>query len=199
MGTKGDVVRAAGEEGASAGPLVELALADLARSVGRGLGPSAWVVVGPDQVDAFLAACGRAVLEACGRAVLEACGRAVHQPAGAGEDPGPKDRPVPPLLLLALTNHLLPTLVRVPDAVAGVNYGTDKIRFPAPLALGEQVRLHGEIRRVDQVAGGFQVLLALTLEPAAGSLPVCTVEALSRFLGEGSGPSRPPADRRAGP
>jgi hypothetical protein len=86
-----------------------------------------------------------------------------------------------PYLALALSNLFLPEIVEVRGASLGVNYGTGAVRFPAPVAPGTTVRGRAELVAVDDISGGIQTTMAITIETDAGE-PVCTVEALSRFL-----------------
>jgi len=54
-----------------------------------------------------------------------------------------------------------------------VNYGLDKVRFPAPLPVGEQVRTRAALDAVDPIPGGAALPLTLTFERAAGGKRVC--------------------------
>jgi acyl dehydratase len=85
-------------------------------------------------------------------------------------------------LTLSITNLFLPELLSVPGASAGVNYGTNKVRFPAPAPVGSRVRMSCEIVDVDDVAGGVQVITRNTVEVEGSDKPACVVEAISRFL-----------------
>jgi acyl dehydratase len=85
-------------------------------------------------------------------------------------------------LTLALSNLFLPQLIAVPAASAGVNYGTGRVRFPAPVPVGSRVRGGAEIAAVEQIAGGLQTTITITIEVEGGSKPACVVESLSRWL-----------------
>ncbi len=85
-------------------------------------------------------------------------------------------------LTLSITNLFLPELLRVPGASAGVNYGTNKVRFPAPAPVGSRIRMGCEILDVEDVSGGVQVITRNTVEVEGGDKPACVVEAISRFL-----------------
>jgi len=61
-----------------------------------------------------------------------------------------------------------------------VNYGVNKVRFPAPLPVGSRVRMRAELKSVDDVPGGIQVATALTFERDGGEKPVCVAETLMR-------------------
>jgi acyl dehydratase len=86
------------------------------------------------------------------------------------------------LLVLAMSNLLLPEVVEVRGASAGVNYGTGRVRFPATAAQGMRVRLRADLVAVDDVRGGVQTTIAITMEAEGEPEPVCTIESLSRWL-----------------
>jgi acyl dehydratase len=85
-------------------------------------------------------------------------------------------------LTLSITNLFLPAMLRVPAAKLGLNYGANKVRFPAPVPVGSRIRMGAEIIDVEDVRGGVQVTTRNTVEIDGGEKPACVVEALSRFL-----------------
>jgi acyl dehydratase len=85
-------------------------------------------------------------------------------------------------LTLSITNLFLPQLLRVPAAKLGVNYGANKVRFPAPVPVGSRIRMGSEIIDVQDVPGGLQVAARNTVEIDGHDKPGCVVEAISRFL-----------------
>ena len=85
-------------------------------------------------------------------------------------------------LTLALTNMLLPTVVEVRGVSMGVNYGCGKVRFPAPVLVGSRVRISVDLTAVDEVSGGVQTTMLVTVEIEGGTKPACVVESLSRWL-----------------
>ena len=62
----------------------------------------------------------------------------------------------------------------------GLNYGTNKVRFPAPLPVGSKVRMRMVLTAVDDIPGGAQITMTMTFEREDGDKPVCVAEALSR-------------------
>ena len=67
------------------------------------------------------------------------------------------------------------------DGVAfGLNYGLNKVRFPAPMPVGGKVRMRMELQSVDDIPGGAQITMKLTFERDGGDKPVCVAESLSR-------------------
>ena len=62
----------------------------------------------------------------------------------------------------------------------GVNYGLNRVRFPAPLPVGEKVRMRAKLVSVDEIPGGAQIVTEMTFERDGGDKPVCVAESLSR-------------------
>jgi len=63
-----------------------------------------------------------------------------------------------------------------------VNYGLNRVRFPAPVPVGSRIRGRFRIEGVEEVAGGVQATVAATVEREGQEKPVCVAEALFRFL-----------------
>ena len=61
-----------------------------------------------------------------------------------------------------------------------VNYGLNKVRFPAPLPVGARVRMHAKLKALEEVPGGAQITLESTFERAGSDKPVCVAETLAR-------------------
>ena len=83
-------------------------------------------------------------------------------------------------LVLALAPMLLEQVLPLGGYRMTINYGLDKLRFPAPLPVGEQVRMRVALDAVDPIAGGAALSLTLTFESAAGGKPVCVARAVYR-------------------
>jgi acyl dehydratase len=64
----------------------------------------------------------------------------------------------------------------------GVNYGTNKVRFPAPVPVGSRVRGRVELVEVGDVPGGVQIVTKVTVEREGGEKPVCVAESVSRLF-----------------
>jgi acyl dehydratase len=84
-----------------------------------------------------------------------------------------------------LTLSLLPqatfALMHVEDASAAINYGLNKVRFPAPVPVGSRIRTSYRIADVAEVEGGVQVTTVGTVEREGGEKPVCVAETLTRY------------------
>jgi len=62
----------------------------------------------------------------------------------------------------------------------GVNYGLNKVRFPAPLPVGARVRMRAKLLSVEEIPGGAQISSELIFERENGEKPVCVAESLAR-------------------
>ena len=84
-------------------------------------------------------------------------------------------------LTLSLANLFLPEVMQVNKVSMGVNYGCEKVRFPAPVPVGSRVRGGGEIISAEEVKGGVQVVVRMTIEVEGGDRPGCVIDTISRF------------------
>jgi len=62
----------------------------------------------------------------------------------------------------------------------GVNYGLNRVRFPAPMPVGGKVRMRATLASVEEIQGGAQITTELTFEREGGEKPVCVAESLAR-------------------
>jgi acyl dehydratase len=62
----------------------------------------------------------------------------------------------------------------------GVNYGLNRVRFPAPMPVGGRVRMRAVLAAVEDIPGGAQITSELTFEREGGEKPVCVAESLAR-------------------
>ncbi|MCZ1020665.1 SDR family NAD(P)-dependent oxidoreductase [Streptomyces noursei] len=72
-------------------------------------------------------------------------------------------------------------LLDVHGVAIKVNYGLNKVRFPAPVPVGSRLRLAARLTAVDDVPGGVQVTVDGTVEIDGGPKPACVLQSLSRF------------------
>ena len=141
-------------------------LLDLA---GADLGTTEWVEIAQERVNQFADATGdhQWIHVDVERATAES-------PYGAPIAHG--------YLTLSLVNLFLPQLLTVNGASMGVNVGLDKVRFPAPVRVDSRIRGRGEIVGVDEVKGGVQVVVRVTVEVEGSDKPACVADTVSRFL-----------------
>jgi acyl dehydratase len=82
------------------------------------------------------------------------------------------------------TLSLVPMLSGQVFALAGftfaLNYGLNRVRFPSPLPVGGKVRLTAKVANVEEIPGGAQTTMEMTLEREGGEKPVCVAETLVR-------------------
>ena len=84
-------------------------------------------------------------------------------------------------LTLSLGPVLLPEIMQVSGVTMGVNYGTNKVRFPSPVAVGAKLRLGATLTDVEDVAGGAQLTIALVFEVEGAPKPACVAEVVYRY------------------
>ena len=63
-----------------------------------------------------------------------------------------------------------------------INYGTNRVRFPAPVPAGSRIRARVAVASIDEVPGGDQAVLVATIEREGGEKPVCVAELVLRML-----------------
>ena len=141
-------------------------LAALLAKPSRNLGETAWTVMTQDQVDAF------AELTGDENFIHVDPERAVQTPFGGTIAHG--------LFSLALLAPVTQRL-QVTDAATAINYGLDRLRFPAPLRVGDRWRAAAEVVGAEEIAGGVQARLRATIEVEGVSKPAVVAELLVRY------------------
>jgi acyl dehydratase len=86
-------------------------------------------------------------------------------------------------LTLSLMAPVMGDLLKVSGVQMGINYGLDRVRFPAPLRVGARWRGGAEIVEVTDVPGGVQVKAKGTIEVQGSEKPACVAECLVRLYG----------------
>ena len=84
-------------------------------------------------------------------------------------------------LTLSLGPVLLPEILHVSGITMGVNYGTNKVRFPSPVPVGAKLRLGATLAGVEDVTGGAQLTIALVFEIEGAPKPACVAEVVYRY------------------
>jgi acyl dehydratase len=136
--------------------------------VGRQIGPTDWMTIEQDRIDLFADATGDH------QWIHVDPERATAGPFGAPIAHG--------YLTLSLVNSFLPELMRVDNSSMGVNYGVEKVRFPAPVRVGSRLRARAEVVAADPVAGdGVQATVRVTVEVEGSDRPACVADTVSRF------------------
>jgi acyl dehydratase len=83
-------------------------------------------------------------------------------------------------LTLSLGPYLYPQVVEITGFSMGVNYGANKVRFPAPVPVGSKVRLGVKLLEVTDIAGGVQMTMEFTYECEGATKPSCVAEIIFR-------------------
>jgi acyl dehydratase len=143
---------------------------ELAAAAGTELGASDYVTVDQETVDGFAELTGDRQWIHCEPE------RAANSRFGGTIAHG--------YLTLALAPALLEQVLPLGGYALVVNYGLDRVRFPAPLPVGEQVRMRVALDAADPIPGGCSLSLKLTFEAAAGTKPVCVANAIYRIYEE---------------
>jgi acyl dehydratase len=84
-------------------------------------------------------------------------------------------------LTLSLCAPIIEQTLEVRGAGMQVNYGLEKVRFPAPVPVGSRMRGTVELAALEEVGGGVQATLRITIEIAGQAKPACVADALVRF------------------
>ena len=84
-------------------------------------------------------------------------------------------------LTQSLVNHFLPQIVEVRGISMGVNYGADRIRFPAPVPVNSRIRGSAELLKVEELKGGVQATIRVTVEIEGKDRPGCVIDTISRY------------------
>ena len=143
--------------------------AQLAGAVGQHLGYSDWTLITQDRIDRFAEATGDH------QWIHTDPERAKDGPFGATIAHG--------YLTQSLVNLFLPQIVEVRGISMGVNYGTDRVRFPAPVPVGSKLRGGAELLEVEDVKGGaVQAKIRVTVEIEGGDRPAAVVDTISRYV-----------------
>ena len=142
-------------------------LSHLLGSVGQELGPSDWMLVDQVRINLFAEATGDH------QWIHVNAEKAAEGPFGSTIAHG--------YLTLSLANFFLPQLLHVENISMGVNYGCNKVRFPAPLPVDSRIRGSGEIISAEEVKGGVQVVVRISIEIEESARPACVVDTVSRF------------------
>ena len=145
---------------------------DLQAAVGQELGFSDWVEITEERVNTFADATGDH------QWIHVDPERAKGGPFGAPIAHG--------YLTLSLISMMLPQVITVNNVAMGVNCGTDKVRFLAPVKVGSRVRAGGERVTADETRdGAVQATIRVTIEIENSDKPACVADTISRFYPAG--------------
>lgn len=144
-----------------------IALDALAPLVGTEVALSGWFDVGQARIDAFADATDDH--------------QWIHNDPERCRHDSPYGHPVAHgFLTLSLLPAMLADALKIDGMRIGINYGLDRVRFPAPLPAGSRVRARWTLLRAEPVAGGRQLTWEATVEAEGQAKPVCVAEFLFR-------------------
>jgi acyl dehydratase len=145
-------------------------IAELPALTGQELGTSDWYEVTQEAVNLFADATGDH--------------QWIHVDVDRAKAESPFGGPIAHgFLTLSLLVPLASATYQLTDAKMGVNYGLNKVRFPAPVPVGSKVRARVVLQDCQEIAGGVQNTLAVTMEREGGDKPVCIAEWVTRAYG----------------
>jgi acyl dehydratase len=142
---------------------------DLRTKVGQELGVSDWIEITQERIDAF------ADVTDDHQWIHVDPERAKETPFGGTIAHG--------LFTLSIGPALGYSLFTVENIAFALNYGYEKVRFPAPLPVGKRVRMRATLAKVDDVPGGVQMQVTQTFEVEGGDKPCCVAESVARLYG----------------
>jgi acyl dehydratase len=146
-------------------------LEGLREAEGRELGVTEWREITQAEVDAFAEATGDH------QWIHVDPERAAASPLGGTIAHG--------LLTLSLAPAMTASLLSFEGFAFALNYGYDRVRFPAPLRVGARLRMRATLASVTDIPGGAQITIVQTFEVEGGTKPVCVAESLARvYVGE---------------
>ena len=141
-------------------------LEELKRAEGETLGTSDWHRVTQDAVDAFADVTGDH------QWIHVDVERAKETPFGGTIAHG--------YYTLSLAPMFMEQVMSLEGFAFAINYGLDKVRFPAPVPVGSRVRAQVKLAGLDDIPGGAQIMLELTFEVEGGEKPACVAQTLAR-------------------
>lgn len=148
-------------------PMIFETPAALLAHVGAQLGQSEWISVEQSRIDQFAEATGDH------QWIHVDPVRAASGPFGACIAHG--------YLTLALVNLFLPQIVEVRGIAMGVNYGCERVRFPNVVRAGSRVRGSAQLVAAEEVKGGVQATIRVSVEIEGEERPGCVVDTISRY------------------
>ena len=138
--------------------------------LGQEIGPSEWREVTQEDIDTF--------------ADLSGDDQWIHVDAERAKTESPFGTTIAHgNLTLSLIDGFRKDLIASEGFALGVNYGWNKVRFPAPVPTGSRVRARAEVISVDEAGGGwYQVVTRFTVEVEGNEKPACVGESVGRAL-----------------
>jgi acyl dehydratase len=140
--------------------------------IGQRVGPSEWREVSQEMIDEF--------------AELSGDDQWIHVDVERAKTESPFGTTVAHgNLTLSMIDGFRRDLIASTGFKLGVNYGWNKVRFPAPVPSGSRIRATAEVVEVEDVGGGWwQIVTRFTVEVEGSEKPVCVADSVGRALPE---------------
>ncbi|WOK37413.1 MaoC family dehydratase [Sphingomonas sp. C3-2] len=141
---------------------------ELLGAVGETFGPTEWVAIEQDRIDQFAQATDDH--------------QWIHVDPAKAKD-GPFGGTIAHgYLTMSLVNRFLPEMIDVQGISMGVNVGVDRLRFMNPVRSGSRIRGVGELVKAEEMKGGIQSVVRVTIEIEGVEKPACVVDTISRYF-----------------
>ena len=139
----------------------------LTELVGQELGPTEWLEVTQERIDRFA--------------------EATDDPQWIHVDPeraarGPFGTTIAHGFLTLSLLVPLQTVIRPPGYAMGINYGVNKVRFPAPVPSGSRIRARFRVQSVEETSAGDRAVIEAVVEREGGDRPVCVAELVVLYV-----------------
>jgi acyl dehydratase len=145
-----------------------MTLASLSELVGREVAVTDWFAIAQDRIDRFAAATEDR--------------QWIHLDRPRAERESPYQTTVAHgFLTLSMLSHLSRNVLPVEGVRMRVNYGLNRVRFPAPVPAGSRIRARFTVQSVNDFGGGVDVTLAVTVEVEGEAKPCCVAEWIVRY------------------
>ena len=141
-------------------------LAELQALVGQDIATSEWITVDQQRINLFADATGDH------QWIHVDPARAAAGPFGTTVAHG--------FLTLSLLPEMSASAFDIDESTMGVNYGLNRVRFPAPVPVDSRLRGHFKLLSFEPIAGGAQMVVEVTMEREGGTKPVCVAESIVR-------------------
>jgi acyl dehydratase len=158
---------------AAAAPLEVEGVEGLRALIGTELGPTEWIRITQEDIDHF--------------AEVSRDFQWIHtDPERAAKESPYGTTIAHGDLTLSLIDGMRAQLIRQRGVVMGINYGWDRVRFPAPVPVDTRIRARAEVLSVEALEGGWHhVVTRFVIEREGGEKPVCVADSVGRVLVSG--------------
>ena len=142
-------------------------LEELKSLIGQEVAVSDWIEISQERINTFAEATGDH--------------QWVHVDVERAKRESPFGGPIAHgFLTLSLLPKLMENAIKMTDVKMGLNYGLNKVRFPAPVLVGSKLRGRFKLLEVEDITGGAQVIFEVIIEREGSDKPVCVAESIMR-------------------